>query len=187
MLKMRFDDDRYVNDYLLTGKYPKIHQNIIDTVNIIGGKGTAIDLGCCTGLLSAWLLDIGFEKVFGVEGNEDYLTRAVKRDGIVYEPYYITYETLNRMEKLLQENKVEMVVSRRIFPEIGDTGGVKLVRALGELFYKYKVPYITLEGRLDRESATNILHNADKEVEQFTGIYKEIHRYKNCRILERVK
>lgn len=181
---MRFDDDKYVKDFVAYGIFPKIHDNIIDTVSMVSCD-VAIDLGSCTGLLSARLIENGYKRVIGIEGNPAYLKKAVKHSGVTYSNFYITEENLGKLETLLDTHKVEMIVARRVFPEICDTGGLDLVKRLAVIFDKHKVKFITIEGRIDSKNAVNKLHNIDSEVKMFNGYYDEYVAHKNCRILKR--
>lgn len=182
---MRFDDDAYLMRYYDSGEFPRIHDDIFMLAKGMRCK-RVIDLGSCTGLLSARLATV-FERVYGIEGNDKYISKRIVKDNITYKKMYVTPETLPELARLIKSNGITGVVARRVIPEIQETGGVKLCRDLARCLHDAGIEQIALEGRKSNRNAVNPLYSIDKEIEVFSGFYGLEERRKNCAMLRRIK
>ena len=179
---MRFDDDKYIQDVINYNKYPKIHDDIFYLSKYVDAENV-LDLGCCTGLLSHRLSSV-YKNVVGVEANNRFIQKTIKKDNIKYINLKICKDNLCNFENILTENNIEAVYARRVIPELHETGGIELVNNICDIFYKHKVKYIILEGRKPTKNAKNPLNILDKELQCFSKYYTEDNRYKNCCILK---
>lgn len=180
---MRFSDDKYVQDYLVHGKFPKIHDDIFSMSRYVQAE-CVIDLGACTGLLSARLAGV-YNKVIAIEPNENYISRGVTKDNILNVNMGIkTDEDLKELGELCRQNHVQCVFARRVIPEIWDAGDVELVQKLAKTLATENVDYIVLEGRKSSVNCKNHLHSIAQEVRMFEKYYTVVEAYNNCRILK---
>ena len=180
---MKFDDDEYINRYLSTGEYPRIHDDIFSRVDLVPVH-SVMDVGCCKGLLSSRLAK-KYGVVVGIDPNESYLDKAIQEPGIVYRRTGVDFDTLGAISDIIKQYSVKAVFARRVLPEICDTGGLKLVRLFIETLYTCKVDYVIIEGRRRTNRAVNPLKDVEEEVKMFDGLYEVIDSYKEVRVLKR--
>jgi hypothetical protein len=180
-----FDSDKLLDEFNHSGKFPKIHDDIFTVIQNYSGIEPCMDFGSCYGLLSARMIKEGYKRtVIGVEGNPRYFAKAIKYPGVLYENFYISRDTFQRLSELIKQKGVKLVVARRVFPEIaGDD--VSIVKELAGVLYESGIERIILEGRVPVENAKSPLSNVDKEVAALAGYYKLKYSYKNCRVLVR--
>ena len=181
---MRFDDLDYCVDLIERNQYPKIHDDIFLMCQGVKAD-TVLDLGCCHGLLSCRLATI-FDKVIGLEPSDKYIRNAIPRDNVDYVRLGITMKTLGELKDVIAKNKVNLIVARRVIPEIWETGGFELVNGFVDTVHEADVKYIALEGRKPTKKPRNPLYNADRECEVMQGKYIVEDKYKNCRLLRRL-
>lgn len=181
---MRFDDLQYVNEYNQNGKFPKIHDDIASLDEYVPA-GVVLDLGCCTGLLSCRLAQ-KHKTVIGIEPNKQYLAHAVHKDNVNYVNMKICEETMQQLKEIITKYNVTCVYARRVLPEICDAGGIKLVRGMISLFNECGVKHIVIEGRKCSKNSTHVLKSIEREKEMFSGLYVNIHNYKNCSLFTKL-
>lgn len=178
---MRFNDDKYVEDYLKHGKYPKIHDNIFSLDRFIP-RCNVLDLGCCTGLLSLRLAD-AHPFVVGVEPSTTYISKAPTRGNVRYVIMGISDKTLSTFGDILSDNRIEAVFARRVLSEIAKSGGVELVTSLAETMRGAGVKFLAMEGRKPVRNAVNIMPTVDHEILAVYSQYKVIVRSGDCALL----
>lgn len=178
-----FAEERLVTDYLTKGVFPKIHDEIGDTImNYVSGVN-AVDLGSCTGLLSNRLIDqCGFMHVLGIEGNKGYVGRAVQHPQVQYENFYINSETIQRFRMLLTAHYIDTVVARRVFTEINELDP-EVMPLIAQACSEARIKTIVIEGRKPVKKPTAALSAVEKELVYFMDSYDLVHTYKNCRVL----
>jgi signal recognition particle GTPase len=177
----RFHSEEYIEAYRERGEFPRIHDDIGKVVEKYGKDyDRCIDLGACIGLLSARLAErCGKSLVVGVEANENYLSRAIQHERIVYKHLAVTDDTLQAMGDIIREHDIKLIVARRVFSEIGKS----VVTKLASVFKENGVEMIILEGRVRVPNPTNELYDADAEVNALRVEYKPIFAKKDCRVL----
>ena len=159
---MQFNDLGYVQDYRATGKLPAIHDHIWRVYKEHVPKFMhVVDLGCCTGLLAVRFAHDG-AKVRGIDCNQTFLNNAVTESGVMHTCVKITPETI---ESALWNVKKQLVVARRIIPEISceEFGTIvtiaKKMHAAG--------CHVLLEGRKYSKRSTAVFNCIEIEVEAF--------------------
>ena len=178
---MRFNDDGYVQDFLKFGKYPAIHDQIFSMDKYIP-VGNVMDVGCCTGLLS-YRLATRHNLVLGIEPNEKYLEKAVKKSNVFYLKQAISEDELPNIREALLRYRINVAYCRRVFPEIYDTGGMTLVKGFIKTLAECGVRHVVLEGRKYSIKSVHRLNRIELEVKCFEGIYREIRREADCSLL----
>lgn len=170
-----FAEQRFVDAYNERGEYPKIHDAITQAVKEHAPiKGAiAIDLGACTGLLSARLVkQLGASHVISLEPNESYRERAVKLGAAQQTWLPIKLATpadLARLASIIKLRKAAapaapvVGVFRRVLSEVGSSGGVAFVTELGKMLAERGVGTIVLEGRVPVKNPTTALWNGELE------------------------
>lgn len=174
-----YDDYKYLEEFK-SGNYPKIHDDIFHLACLTPAKNV-LDLGCCYGLLSD-RLSKHFSKVVGVEGNKHYCERAIY-DNIIN--LRIQESSLEQLKTIITDNNVDMVIGRRVLPELYDTGGESLLMKLSNLFYDCNVKYLVIEGRIESKKSVNRLKSIDEEIKIMSDYYSLEERYKRCARLKR--
>lgn len=170
-----FADQRFIDAYTERNEYPKIHDAVAAAVKAktpIRGA-VAIDLGACTGLLSARLVnDLGAAHVISVEPSESYRARAIKLRADKQTWLPIKLATPADLSKLgavvkLRSNFAPgapiVGVFRRVLSEVGASGGVQLVTDLASMLADRGVGTIVLEGRVPVTNPTVELWNGELE------------------------
>lgn len=182
----RFDDDAYIRNFETNGKFPAIHEDISHIISKYASeKEPCIDIGACTSLLSIQAVCLGRSLCVSVEGNRAFYEKAVKYPNVFQYRLLITKTHLSKLEDLIIEYKPTLLIARRILPELADRG-IELVQEVAKILFQNNVQKIVLEGRKPTKNATNILPNADKEVEALSDFYKLKHAYKQVRLLEKL-
>ena len=181
---MRFNDEIYLKQYYELKQFPKIHDDIFYLCQKLKGKHTAIDLGCCFGLLAKRLLFV-FDKVIGIESNTNYLEKAINCSKIKYYNIEVNMKTLSQLEQIIKKYKVDILVARRVIPELYETGGEELLYFFKKTIYNSGINYIVLEGRKSNANAVNPLSTIEKEVKVFLDLYEIQEQYRNCILLRR--
>ncbi len=183
----RFNDLQRVAHFKSTGRFPSIHDDIIHAVKeYTGDSKRCLDVGCCFGLLSARLvLECGKERIVGLEGNRTYLQNAIQLPQISYQSAYITKANLWAVSKLIASNRLNLVIARRVFPEIYDGIGHDGIKELARLFGISGIEKIVLEGRVNSGRSSHPLRSKEQEALSLSPYYSIKHEYKNCLVLER--
>lgn len=174
---MRFDDPGYLETWRLKKVYPRIHDAIFGAF-MSHARGTAVlDLGCSHGLLAERLIHFGgaFHAV-GVDADEKAIERGVAA-GIqaTLIPLRLTDATLCRLTGLIKDHGLNVVIARRILPELfGDdpTFG----RRFAEEIAAAGIAELFLEGRVASGRSVNPLRSIAEEVELVSGSYREVIR-----------
>lgn len=174
-----FDDDKYIKQFKENQIYPKIHDDIFHLASNTEGNNV-LDIGCCYGLLSH-RLSKKFN-VTGIEANEHYCEKAIYNNIINMK---INYETLSEFKDILLDHKIDIVVCRRVIPELYDCGGETLIRKIEKTLYECNVKYIILEGRTVSKRSVHKLKSIDNEIEILSNDYFLDKKYKRCARLQR--
>lgn len=182
---MRFDSVEHLETFNKTGEYPKIHDDIFKLIKSkeLSACKTAVDIGCCVGLISSRLVTEGYESVVGIEGNKNYIEKAIKDERISYKNYYVCGDTLDRLKE--DTVGIDVVIARRVFPEISEGGGVEIIKTISKLLHDNGVKYIVLEGRKKVSKPTNKLYTAKIEAMYLSEFYKPVSAYKDCILLKK--
>lgn len=184
----RFDAPEYLTEWRATGRYPAIHDAIFNAVAATLEPGTPVlDLGACTGLLTARLQQAGYQ-VTAAEGNaESY--RAGREAGTWGEApvwtQYVTPATLDGFASLLQERGIQAIVARRVFPEVHD-GMAGDFPAFAAVLADSAVHTIILEGRKPSRRTTHPLGAAVLETRALGPGWRVCESAGDVRVLERV-
>lgn len=183
----RFDAPEYLQEWQDTGRYPAIHDAIFNMAAATLEPGTPVlDLGACTGLLTARLQRAGYT-VTAAEGNaESY--RAGRAAGTWGEApvwtQYVTPATLDGFASLLAERRVEALIARRVLPEVYD-GMAGDFPAFADVLRHSPVRTIILEGRKASRRTTHPLGSAEREVAALWGTWKVAEAAGDVVVLER--
>ena len=175
---MKYDDLQRLEDFE-KGIYPKIHDDIFKLVSETDGH-SVLDVGCCYGLLSN-RLSKSFD-VVGIEQNKEYCKKSVY-DKVVN--MKISEDTLDDLRDIIKQNHIDIVVCRRVIPEMYTGGGEKLILDFADVLYECGVQYIVLEGRIKSKKSVHRLKGVDEEIEILNRNYLLDARYKNCARLKR--
>lgn len=179
---MRFDDDKYVKNYVKYGEFPKIHDDIYYLDKYVKGL-PVIDIGSCKGLLSVRLA-VSHDVVIGIEANTSYYLKSIEHRKVKYFNVKVDFDTLDGVKGLINDYGIRCVYARRVLPELYDTGGLELIKALSKMLHDSGVQYIVLEGRKATKNAKNKLYDVDQEIASLKDHYNCIRRHKNCALLE---
>lgn len=183
---MRFDDEEYVRAYRERGCFPAIHSDIawlIERVIRAGAVRCAFDIGCCTGLLTARLASLGVPQAIGIDANARSLALAPRADGLVYHRMKIDARNLAPFEQLLTTYRPQLIVLRRVLPEISG-GRLAHARRFAEALHRAAPRVVVLEGRVKSARSTHPLAGLEEELAVFRGLYVESGRSRNCAALE---
>lgn len=181
----RFADHKYVYEFISEGRYPAIHDAIFGAVAANVKDVTAVmDLGACTGLLSARVAkELGL-RVVAVEPNGDYIDRGIHTvSGVRWLQTPVTAATVGKVARAASENGVGLVMARRVLPEIAERGGIDTVTYLGHALREAGVHTIVLEGRVYSKRSTALLSHADAEVEALKEDFALVASQGNVRVL----
>lgn len=181
----RFHDPQLVAAYRETGAFPAIHDDIAGLVRDHKGRhSVALDLGACTGLLSARLVqELGFTRVLAVEPNANYIKAGVSPTGVSW-IRTAAHTNPERLGQLCRLEGVTVVVARRVFPEIEESRR-GAVRELGAALADAGVELIALEGRVRVPKPSAKLSDADLEAAELAHDYELLQSRRNCRLLTR--
>ena len=178
-----FNSQKYIDQYLLEGRYPKIHSDmhtLIGTHHRLMQEGrsaiNSIDLGSCTGLMCVWLKDVIGGEVIGIEGNKFDFDRAICRDRIIYRNWYVNPAKMEELCILIRECRITLIVARRVLSEIGYNDPV-IVKMLAALLRENGVTDIFLEGRQRVKKPSVPLWNSDLEAAALQPYYRMVDRH----------
>lgn len=176
----RFADPHYIDDYLATGRFPAIHDDLYCLVeNFASEPEPALDIGACTGLLTLRLKQIR-SHVIGLEANPAYIERSPAAKLLIN--LRVTLTTMGQVYELAKD--CSLVVMRRVLPEIcGDSSLVAW--KLAERLHAAGVKKIALEGRVKSSRSTHLLASLEDEIAALSEFYTVSRRYKNCALLVR--
>ncbi len=182
----RFDDQAYIDAYQTRGEFPAIHQDIVAIIRKHASEPEpCLDLGSCISLLSIQAIACGRSLCVSIEGNREFVAKAVQHPKVIQKRLLITDSHRQDLQAVLVEYKPTLVIARRVFPELA-ARGMELVYTLSEMFSEFGVQKIVLEGRQATKNATNALPTADAEAEALSKHYTLKLAYKNVRLLERI-
>lgn len=167
-LMTRFDCPQYLDAWKATGAFPSIHHGIFGMIigAITPEDGAVLDLGSSTGLMSRRLADAGFT-VHAIEDSRASI--AAGREAGTYEGIDVTREriypdTLDQFTLWLRIYEIQVVVARRVFPELDDYGISPAM--MSAAFLQAGVQHLFVEGRVPRHNVKHRLHCMHREVEE---------------------
>ena len=175
---MRFDDQNHLAEWRANKTFPRIHDAMAAATiaNMTGSR--VLDLGCSFGLLGARVFkENGLTThAVGIEADEA-VVRMAEVAGVPVDFYALTVsrETCDAVITIVAENRIDVVLARRVFPELfGDDleFGREFVALLGGVGVKE----LFIEGRVPTPRATNALSSIDQEVELVSGYFREVKR-----------
>lgn len=174
-----YNDQKYIDDFLNTGHYPKIHDNIFTLIAQLKDEcSSVLDIGCSIGLLTARCHDI-YPVCVGIEPFKPDFGRIIKDKAI----YLNVDASLHNLGEIIRRYKTDLIICRRVLPEICNAVGTEGVKQIIELFHILKVKYVVLEGRVYSKRSNHTLCNLQKELQLFNGFYQLVKQYKNCAIM----
>lgn len=179
-----FNSEKYLIDYKNKGLFPKIHDNIFNSVVSLKLDSNIVDLCCCYGLLAERLNNIGLNTI-GIEKNNTYKILSEKY-GIKSKIYYL--DIINRMPSIMdiiKNHDIKTVVARRCFPELFSKN-FKMGRIFIDLAHQFGVQYIILEGRVFSLKTVNPLGKIADEIELCSERYYPVSVIDNVGILKRI-
>lgn len=183
----RFDSPEYLTEWRDTGRYPQIHEPIWNALAATVAPGARVlDLGACTGLLTARLNAAGYLAT-AAEGNRESYAAGLEAGTWGEAPVwfnYVTPATLLGFESMLAERAIEVILARRVFPEVYDGMGGNFL-AFAEVLAASGVHTIILEGRKASARTVHPLGNASREVAALWGTWKVAEATGDVVVLER--
>lgn len=186
---MRFDDQGYIDAFHATGSLPRIHDDIAWLLArglAPEERSIALDVGSCTGLLSARLVRLGFSAVLGLEPRAASVARAVRLDGVEYVQTPVAGPLLPSITEVLKLWTPAVAVCRRVLPEIEESEP-GLVKHFGQTLRAVGVQWLCLEGRVPTRDHKAVLWNADLEVVALGAGWDLVASHKHCRLLRRAR
>ncbi|MDC7784791.1 hypothetical protein PQJ75_00800 [Rhodoplanes sp. TEM] len=173
---MRFDDPGYLAAWR-AGRYPRIHDAIFEMA-VVYMRGTRVlDLGCSYGLIGDRLVRNGMaEFVVGVDADEAVLAQG--RDAGVSGTLYslrVTEETLPELIELVSSRRLDVLVARRVLPELFGEN-VQLGRRFAHELRAAGIREVFVEGRVASVRSVNALRSIDEEVDLLSEAYREARR-----------
>lgn len=144
-----FNDERHLDAWRRFGRFPKIHDPIVEVLRChVGLEGrSVIEFGSCLGLLAArMIVELHADSVVAIEGNTADAARSIEVPGLWLRQFYVSEDTLQLVSQLVIERSVTVAVGRRVFSEIG-YDDPSLVTRLGRTLRDAGVREIVLQGR----------------------------------------
>lgn len=185
MSNNRFFSQDYIDDYNSKGVFPKIHDDIVTLISNFSRETRALDLGACTFLLPVRLIEkLDFDICIGIEGNKNYVDRAVSNEKVLKESFYVNADTLENLRSLIVDNNIKLITARRVLPEISNND-IDIIHELAKTLYESGIEEIALEGRVKTKNATALLSSIEDEVKAMSKYYSVYKSYKNCRLLRK--
>jgi hypothetical protein len=183
----RFNSPEHLETWKTRGRYPAIHDGIADAAaSLMRGK-QLLDLGCSYGLLGARIAKgAGQGMALGIEADGKVID-AAKTAGVrvFFNQIRITDETLSLVSVLVRDHDIDVVIARRILPELfGDD--LDLGRHFASEMAAAGVKEIFVEGRVVSGRSTNALASIDAEVGMLSGSYREVRRIKAVSYLQAI-
>jgi len=195
----RFNSTTYVDHYKVTGRFPKIHDNLFNLITETWEGGSFIDVCCSTGLLGQRLIDKLGVMCCGIEGDSRAIT-AGKQGGVQMTVYqtYIDEKSLANLSRILSDHDVNTVVMRRCVSElfakgmplgVGNTVQTELKPGFAEKFIDTLlaagVDEIYLQGRAESASSKHVIPNVEAEIKFFSTHYDVRVKRGQCAYLRR--
>lgn len=184
----RFHSDEFINE-AKKWNYPKIHQKIRRFTESLMTPQNFLDLWACYNLLSVGMLECPSRKnadirAFAVEPNKNYREKALKHDKLYTLPYTIDSNNEPRISTEIAKNNIELVLARRVFPEI-EENEPWYVKKFWVMLHSKWVKYIILEGRRKTKNAKAKLYCWKKEAIELTEHYEPIKKHWEIFLLRR--
>jgi hypothetical protein len=183
----RFNSPEHLETWRTRGRYPAIHDGIADAAaSFMRGK-RLLDLGCSFGLLGARIAkEIGHDTAIGVEADRSVIS-AAKAAGVpmVFHNIKVAADTLTQLEAVVRCHGINVIVARRIMPELFGSDldlGVRFAALMGAAGVKEML----IEGRVLSGRSTNALASIDAEVVMLAGSYREVRRVKAVSYLQAI-
>jgi hypothetical protein len=184
-MSRRFDDPSYVQEWLDTGTYPRIHDAIFYVAAQYLTGAPALDLCCSTGLLGKRVMDQLGIQCFGVDG--DFNALLVGQKSGVFRDSSLMFidikpDTLKYLGVFLSEHRVSEVLARRCLYELAKKVPLSDV---ANLFYECGVTQIIMEGHVFAQGSTNFMLQADNQALSLLPWYEQVFQKNNVRVLRR--
>ena len=188
---MSFSNKEYVHNYNMFKQYPKIHDRIVNLIKnceILELGDTILDLGACTGLISAQLIDFyQLEKAIAVEGNLNYFRSFVRNNKIEPCAFYINRQTLPLLNQIIMKfQTIRLCVARRVFPEISKRHDIEMVRETVKVLSERDIKYLAIEGRIRNRKSKMSLWNVELEAEAVKEFYLPIKKQGDAWMLQKI-
>jgi hypothetical protein len=183
----RFDSPEYLQEFAEAGRFPQIHDAIWNVLaSTVPPGARVLDLGACTGLLTARLQAAGYVAT-AAEGNRESYLAGLEAGTWGQAPVwfnYVTPATLEGFASLLAERSIEVILARRVFPEVYDGMEGNFI-AFADVLAASGVHTIILEGRKASKRTTHPLGNAAREVAALWGRWQVTDAAGDVAVLER--
>ncbi len=172
IVKGSFNDEKHLQKWQDSGEFPRIHDDVSFLVKLFANEPEAsIDLGTSIGILTLRNVKNGRSRCIGIEGNDFDFNRCLTTDKCTYENFFVTEDTLSRLEGIILKNRVTLVTARRVICEIGFED-ISVVRSMAKMFAECGVKKIIIQGRVRVGNPSVALWNVDLESEMFYDYYK---------------
>ena len=184
---MRFNSPEHLATWQRTKRYPAIHDNMAAAANSYVRGARLLDLGCSYGLLGARIAkEAGSHRPVGVDADKSVID-AANQAGVPMEFYHleVNAETLSRLETIIMCHGIDVIIARRILPELFGLDPV-LGCNFAAMCAAAGVKEMLVEGRVVSARSTNALASIDDEVDMLSMSYREIRRVKAVSYLRAV-
>lgn len=176
-----YNDPSYLTIFHASGRFPAIHDDIYNAILQTiedWDKKIVFDLGSSIGLLSTRLAR-KFHTVYGIEPSND-----IQKSPPSPNAHFIQRKiTPNTLDMLLQLYKPNVIVARRVFPEIAN-GDAEVMKLIAETIAFHNIQWVVIEGRIFSDRSTNILASVNAEKSYFKEWYAEEFGLGNIVILK---
>lgn len=190
----RYDSDEYLTAWRDRGVFPEIHADLWQLVNEETCGTSYVDLCCSIGLLGTHVIQSLKSPCIGIEGHGPSVEKAA-RFGVPLPIHQITVDrtSLDRLEALLKENRVDVLLARRCLSEIfAGAGNGALVadeefaRLFTAMLARCGVKQVFHQGRQVTRAAKHPVPDVQAEARLMTlsGHYRIVQQRGECGHLE---
>ncbi len=167
---MRYNSLDHLKGWQESRAFPNIHHPVTSMfcTEVTGRR--VLDLGCCHGLLGARLLERkAADVVIGVDADAAAIA-AARAAGVpvAFNHLKVERSTFLNISELITLNRLDVVLARRIIPELFGAD-LNAGIAFSGLLADAGIKELILEGRASSSKAVNSLSSIDREVALFKG------------------
>lgn len=173
---MRFDDEFYLQDYK-RGNFPKIHDRIFQLISSRMMGNSCVDLCGNSGLLGQRVIDILGEPCILIEGSQSAIDMATKyQTSIPKHQLVIKKGTYGVIDKLIRENKINVLIARRCISELFTSVTDPDRHDWANMLHAAGVREVFLQGRAVTVKATHPIPSVAEEIQCFPDRYKVVYQ-----------
>lgn len=185
----RFNDKELVEE-AKKWKYPKIHNDFKIFTETLCSPKNFIEFWSCFNLISVGMLECKTWKDkdikwIAIEPNKSYREDAMEHPKLKTMWRKISTAYLKKLEDIIIENDIKLVLARRVFPEIEENENWFIREKLARSLYNSGIELIVIEWRKQVKNAKPRLSNIEKEAYQFIVYYEAIKRSWDIILLRR--